>query len=110
MTDTTQADSDHVREEFFTVDGGYVLLQRAHEGYDLMAEGESEPVRRIPAAPLRFACTAGDNDLGVALEPQERMRLARWLIEQTLDADDFALVNAAMLSTSWHEQTGCPGD
>lgn len=56
--------------EWFTVDGGYVLL---------------DPGRHTPdGEPMRFACTAGDTDQGVMLTTDECIRLGVWLLKQAV--------------------------
>lgn len=57
-------------EEFFTTDGGYVLMDGGFHTPD--------------DEPLRFACTAGDNDQGVMLTTDECIRLGVWLLKQAV--------------------------
>lgn len=61
------------RREFFTASGGYVLLHPA-------ATDEGSPPH-----PALFACTAGDNDMGVQLEDHEQLQLGLWLLDQVMD-------------------------
>lgn len=56
-------------EQFYTADGGYVLLMEAGT---------------VPGYPMRFACTAGDDDMGVALTTDEALRLGTWLLKQAV--------------------------
>lgn len=80
------------RREFFTAQGGYVLMQQAHEvagtEHHLM-NGSGELVAHLSQpgqqCPRLFACTAGDNDLGVDLEDGEVLQLGLWLLDQLMD-------------------------
>lgn len=60
------------RREFFTGDGGYVLMAPADRA---VPDGE----------PVRFACTAGDTDQGVHLQDHELLGLGLWLLDQVMD-------------------------
>ena len=63
--------------EWFTASGGYVLQMDAG---------------KVSGYPMRFACTAGDDDMGVVLDAVECVRLGGWLLSQAMSLDEVGIL------------------